>query len=44
MSRVSAGSTAPKAESNDFHCVGQVWRTSRTDMAAEDCAKLSTKL
>jgi hypothetical protein len=44
ISRVSAGSTAPKAESSDFRCVGQVWRTSKTDMAAGDCAKSSTKL
>jgi hypothetical protein len=44
MSRVSAGSTAPKAESSDFRCVGQVWRTSKTDMAAGDCTKSSTKL
>jgi hypothetical protein len=44
ISQVSAGSTAPKAESSDFRCVGQVWRTSKTDMAAGDCAKSSTKL
>jgi hypothetical protein len=44
MSQVLAGSTAPKEESSDFCCVGQVWRTSKTDMAAEDCAKSSTKL
>jgi hypothetical protein len=44
MSRVSAGSTSPKAESRDFRCVGQVWRTSKTDMATRDCAKSSTKL
>jgi hypothetical protein len=44
MSLVSAGSTAPKAESSDFHYVGQVWRTSKTDMAVGDCAKSSTKL
>ena len=34
----------PKAESSDFRCVGQVWRTSKTDMSAGDCAKSSTKL
>jgi hypothetical protein len=44
ISRVSAGSTAPIAESSDFRCVGQVWRTSKTNMAAGDCAKSSTKL
>jgi hypothetical protein len=44
MSRVSTGSTAPKAESSDFCCVGKVWRTSRTNMVAGDCAKSSTKL
>jgi hypothetical protein len=44
MSRVSAGLTAPKAESKDFRYVGQVWRTSKTNMAAGDCAKSSTKL
>jgi hypothetical protein len=44
MSRVSVGSTAPKVESRDFYCVGQVWRTSKTDMAAGDCSKSSTKL
>ena len=44
MSRVSAGLTAPMEESNDFRCFGHVWRTSRTDMAAGDCAKSSTKI
>jgi hypothetical protein len=44
MSRVSAGSTAPMAESSDFRCVGKVWRTSNTNMAAGDCAKSSTRL
>jgi GH43 family beta-xylosidase len=44
ISCMSAVSTAPKAESKDFHCDGQVWRTSNTDMAAGDWAKSSTKL
>jgi hypothetical protein len=43
-SGVSAGSTSPKVESSDFRCVGQVWRTSKADMVARDCAKSSTKL
>jgi hypothetical protein len=41
---VSAVSSAPKAESKDFLCDGQVWRTSNTDMAAGDWAKSSTRL
>jgi hypothetical protein len=44
MSRVFGGSTALKVESSDFLYVGQVWRTSKTDMAVGDCAKSSTKI
>jgi hypothetical protein len=44
MIQVSVGSTAPKEESKDFHCDGKVWRTSKTNMDVEDCAKSLTRL
>ena len=35
----SEGSTAPRADSNDFHCIGKVLSTSRADMAVGFWAK-----
>ena len=40
----SEGSTTPREDTKDFHCVGQVLSTSREDMAIGFWAKSSTML
>ena len=40
----SEGSTAPRAASKAFHCIGHVLSTSRADMAVGVWAKSSTML
>jgi hypothetical protein len=41
---VFVGSTTPNCESKAFLCEGKLWRTSNTNMGADDCTRLSIRL